>query len=439
MYSNGIGRTNTVFVCFTITKRYLMKATILTIGDEILIGQIIDTNAAWMSQKLTALGISVVERVTVSDEHKPIVDAIRYCLGQSDIVLMTGGLGPTKDDITKVAIADYLGVGMEFHEEVFENIKKIFIPRNIPLSDAHKDQCYLPEKVEVLKNSMGTAPGMLWQHEGKQIVSMPGVPYEMKAIMSEQLLPRLAQRPDRKVILHKTIMTAGMGESSIADEIEDIVDGFDKELSIAYLPGLAQVRLRITAKGDDESLLQSKLDQAITRVSERIIDLVYGYDEISLQEALQQICIDRGLTVGTAESCTGGYLSHLMTSISGSSAYYQGSAITYSNALKQKMLGVKEDTLKAYGAVSEQVVKEMVEGAIQLLGVDFAVATSGVAGPTGGTEAKPVGTVCIAVGSHGVIETRTILASKDRSKNIAYASNQALNMLRKCVLQAKIS
>lgn len=416
-----------------------MKATILTIGDEILIGQIIDTNAAWMSQQLTALGVAVVERVTVADEHKAIVDAIRYCLGQSDMVLMTGGLGPTKDDITKVAIADYLGVEMNFHQEVFDKIKALFEPRNIPFTDAHKDQCYLPDQVEVLENTMGTAPGMLWQHEGKQIASMPGVPYEMKAIMKEQILPRLAQRADRKVILHKTIMTAGMGESTIADKVEDIVDAFDQELSIAYLPGIAQVRLRITAKGNDESVLQSKLDKAVSLVSERIEDLVYGYNEISLQGALQQLCIERGLTVGTAESCTGGYLSHLLTSVSGSSAYYQGSAITYTNALKQKMLGVKEETLKAYGAVSEQVVKEMVHGAIDLLGVDIAVAISGIAGPTGGSEEKPVGTVCIAVGTHSVIKTRTILAFTDRSKNIAYASNHALNMLRKYVLQAKKS
>lgn len=266
---------------------------------------------------------------------------------------------------------------------------------------------------------------------------MPGVPYEMKAIMTEQLLPRLAQNPDRKVILHKTIMTAGMGESSIADKIEDIVDGFDEEVSIAYLPGLAQVRLRITAKGDNESVLQSKLDKAVELVCDRVSDLVFGYDEITLQEALQQMCIDRGLTVGTAESCTGGHISHLITSISGSSAYYKGSAITYCNALKQKMLGVKAETLEAYGAVSEQVVEEMVKGALDLLDVDIAVALSGVAGPKGGSIEKPVGTVCIAVGTHGIIETRTILSSKDRSKNIAYASNQALNMLRKYVLQTK--
>lgn len=414
-----------------------MKATILTIGDELLIGQIVDTNAAWMSQKLTAIGISVVERITVSDEHQPIVEGIKYCLGKSDIVLMTGGLGPTKDDITKVAIADYLGVEMEYHEAVYERIKAIFAPRNIPLTDAHKDQCYLPQKVEVLANSMGTAPGMLWQHHGKQLVSMPGVPYEMKAIMNEQLLPRLLESTDRKVILHKTIMTAGMGESSIADQIEDIVDAFDPEVSIAYLPGLAQVRLRLTAKGEDEQQLQTQLDKAVALVSARVEDIVFGFDEIPLQEALQNLCVKRGVKVGTAESCTGGYLSHLITSISGSSAYYNGSAITYSNATKQKMLGVKEETLKAYGAVSEQVVKEMVEGALALLDVDVAVALSGIAGPNGGTKEKPVGTVCIAVGSHGVIHTRTILASKDRSKNIAYASNKALNMLRKYVLQMK--
>lgn len=414
-----------------------MKATILTIGDEILIGQIIDTNAAWMSQKLTDLGISVVERVTVTDEHLPIVDGIKYCLSKSDIVLMTGGLGPTKDDITKIAIADYLGVEMEFHESVYERIKAIFAPRNIPLTDAHKEQCYLPQNVEILTNSMGTAPGMFWQQGSKQIVSMPGVPYEMKAIMSEQLLPKLAQRPDRKVILHRTIMTAGMGESSIADRIEDLVDDFGAELSIAYLPGLAQVRLRITAKGEDAQKLQAQLDEAVDKVSVRLDDLVYGYDEISLQEALQQLCIKRNIKIGTAESCTGGYLSHLITSISGSSAYYKGSAITYSNATKQKMLAVKQETLNAFGAVSEEVVKEMVEGALTLLDVDVAVALSGIAGPTGGTEEKPVGTVCIAVGSHGVVNTRTILASKDRTKNIAYASNKALNMLRKYILQMK--
>ena len=414
-----------------------MKATILTIGDEILIGQIIDTNAAWMSQNLTALGITVVERITVSDEHQAIKNGIKYSLSKSDIILMTGGLGPTKDDITKVAIADYLGVGMEFHEAVYERIKAIFAPRNIPLTSAHKDQCYLPQNVEILDNSMGTAPGMMWHHEGKLIVSMPGVPYEMKAIMKEKLLPKLAQRTDRKVILHKTIMTAGMGESSIADQIEDIVDNFDNEVSIAYLPGLAQVRLRITAQGTDEESLQTQLDKAVAAITSRLGDLVYGFEEISLQETVQQLCIEKGITIGTAESCTGGYLSHLITSISGSSAYYNGSAITYSNASKQKMLGVKRETLDSYGAVSEPVVKEMVDGALRLLDVDVAVALSGIAGPNGGTEDKPVGTVCIAVGSHGVIHTRTILASKDRNKNIAYASNKALNMLRKYILQMK--
>jgi len=416
-----------------------MKATILTIGDEILIGQIIDTNAAWMSQKLTELGVTVVERVTVSDEYESIISGIEYCLSKSEIVLMTGGLGPTKDDITKVSIAAYLGVEMEFHQEVYDRIKAIFAPREIPLTDAHKEQCYLPQDVEILMNSMGTAPGMLWQHEGKQIVSMPGVPYEMKAIMTEHMLPKLAQREDRQVILHKTIMTAGMGESSIAVKIDDIVEAFDEEVSIAYLPGLAQVRLRITAKGDNEIVLQSKLDKAVSTVSERLEELVYGYDEISLQEALQSICIEKGIKVGTAESCTGGFVSQLITSISGSSAYYNGSAITYTNELKQRMLGVKEETLVAYGAVSEQVVEEMVRGAIDLLDVDVAVALSGVAGPTGGSKEKPVGTVCIAVGSHGVVHTRTILATKDRTKNIAYASNKALNMLRKYVLQMKKS
>lgn len=390
-----------------------------------------------MSQELTMLGISVVERITVSDDHDPIAKGIEYCLEKSDIVLMTGGLGPTKDDITKVAIADYLGVEMEFHESVYQRIKAIFKPRNIPLTDAHREQCYLPQNVEILENSMGTAPGMLWNHDGKYIVSMPGVPYEMKAIMNEHLLPRLSRRPDRKVILHKTIMTAGMGESSIAAQIEDIVDDFDPSLSIAYLPGLAQVRLRVSAKGEDEQRLQIQLDQAVSALTRRLEDLVYGYDEITLQETIQQLCIDKEVKVGTAESCTGGYLSHLITSISGSSAYYNGSAITYSNAAKQKMLNVKEDTLMKYGAVSEQVVHEMVEGALTLLDVDVAVALSGIAGPGGGTAEKPVGTVCIAVGSHGVIHTRTILASKDRNKNIAYASNKALNMLRKYVLQMK--
>lgn len=416
-----------------------MKATILTIGDEILIGQIIDTNAAWMSEKLTELGVTITERITIADEYQPIIDAIDYCLSKSDIVLMTGGLGPTKDDITKDSIADYLGVEMQFFPAVYDRIKSIFKPRNIPLTEAHKQQCYLPSNVKVLENRLGTAPGMLFNRDGKKIISMPGVPYEMKAIMNDHVLPMISSRVEPTIILHRTLLTAGLGESSIADMIEDLVDDMDSELSIAYLPGVGQVRLRLTAKGTDEVALVKKLDAKVKDIEGRLSDLIFGYDKSNLAETIQKLCIDKGLKVSLAESCTGGYLAHLLTSIPGSSAYFEGSVVAYSYEIKENLLHVDHETLVTHGAVSLHVVEQMVEGTLKVMNTDIAVAISGIAGPGGGTEEKPVGTICMAVGSKEGIESFQILAYKDRAKNIQYASNHALNMLRKYIMKYKIS
>lgn len=412
-----------------------MKATIIAIGDEILIGQITNTNAVYISEELTLLGITVVEHLTVSDTHNEILAAISSAAEKSDLVIMTGGLGPTKDDITKVALAEYLGDELVFFQDMFDKMEERFTIRGRKVSKSHEMQCYLPASVRQLNNSMGTAPGMLFEHNETMLLSMPGVPYEMKAIMKEEFLPYLQSHLDGQVIIHKTILTAGRGESMIADDIEPILEAAPDSISIAYLPSLNTVRLRLTARGVVREDLQKDLDTTVAKISDHLGDIVFGYDKYSLAECVQDMCIKSGSKLGTAESCTGGYVAHQIASVPGASAYYEGSVVTYSYDLKEKLLGVSHETLIEKGAVSEEVVEQMVKGAVKTLGTDYAIAISGIAGPGGGTPEKPVGTVCIAVGAADLVETTTIHSTKDRAKNIQYASNYALNMMRKYLLK----
>lgn len=412
-----------------------MKATIIAVGDEILIGQILNTNAVYISEELTQMGITVVEHLTVADAHDDIVHAIRRVSQNSDIVIMTGGLGPTKDDITKVALAEYLGDEMVFFPDMYQRIEERFAVRGIPVSKSHEMQCYLPASVKQLNNSMGTAPGMLFEHQGTIILSMPGVPYEMKAIMEEEFIPYLQDRSDEQVIIHKTILTAGRGESAIADDIEPLLEHAPESISIAYLPSLNTVRLRLTARGTDRKVLEFELQGMVAKITDHLGGIVFGYDKYSLAQSVQDLCIKKDATLGTAESCTGGFVAHQIASVPGASAYYEGSVVAYSYDLKEKLLNVSKDTLIKHGAVSEEVVDQMVRGAVKALGTDYAIAISGIAGPGGGTADKPVGTVCIAVGSADIVETKTIHSKKDRAKNIQYASNYALNMMRKFLLK----
>lgn len=408
-----------------------MKAQIITIGDEILIGQIIDTNSAWMGEQLNMHGIHIHKIVSISDTHEAITSAVNQAFEETDLILVTGGLGPTKDDITKKALADYFGVEMIFNESTYNRIQRLFDKFGRTLTPAHKEQCYMPANADIMTNKMGTAPGMWFEHNGKILVSMPGVPYEMKYLMEHEVLPKVKEMFQGMPIAHRTILTVGEGESRLAAKIEDeFVNTLPENIKIAYLPGLGSVRLRLTGIGKDEKELNNLLDKKQKDLTNLIPEFVYGFEKDTLSEAVGKILKEKGKTLSTAESCTGGFLAHQLTSISGSSAYFMGSVIAYDNQVKINQLKVKEETLANHGAVSEQTVIEMVKGALKLLQTDIAVATSGIAGPTGGTPDKPVGTIWIAVGDKNSIKTRQLNLWKDRIKNIQYTSVTALNMVR---------
>ncbi|WP_235297500.1 CinA family nicotinamide mononucleotide deamidase-related protein [Portibacter marinus] len=407
-----------------------MEAKILTIGDELLIGQVIDSNSAWLGAQLEKINVTVSEIRSIPDSEDTIIKNLKALSKEADFILMTGGLGPTKDDVTKKAIAKYLDVDLVFDEVIFDQMKKLFEKYNIDLKETHKSQAYIPRGCTVITNHMGTAQGMWMEKDGKVILSMPGVPYEMQYIMEHGGLDKILQRNLKRRIFHKTIMTAGWGETMIEEKISNIVETFPNHLKVAYLPSLGSVRVRVSSlTGDQEEVV----DYA-KRITSALGDIVYGYDDVTLSETIGQQLKDRNLTLGTAESCTGGYLAHMITSTAGSSEYFQGSIIAYANHIKKMQLGVKEQTLKTFGAVSEQTVREMVAGAIAKMGVNIAISTSGIAGPGGGSPEKPVGTIWIAVGDKSRVITRRLQLSKNRLKNIEYTSIAALNLLRKFLL-----
>lgn len=413
-----------------------MKVHILTVGDEILIGQIVDTNSAWMAQQLNAIGAKVTGITSVEDTRESITTGLRQALQEVDAVLMTGGLGPTKDDITKKTIADFFGVNMYFDESSYNRLQRLFERFGIEPNESHRIQCYMPTNANLLINKMGTAPGMWFDHEDKVIISMPGVPYEMKYLMEYEVLPKLKARFPMMPIQHRTIMTVGAGESMIAERIASVEESLPTHIKLAFLPNLGQVRLRLSGRGGDEATLSQELDSWVKEIEELIPELIYGYDEHKLQAAVGDLLKERSLTLSTAESCTGGYLAHLITSISGSSAYFQGSVVAYANEVKTKQLGVNPETLEEHGAVSEETVKEMVQGLLELLGTDIGIAISGIAGPTGGTADKPVGTIWLAVGNKEAIHTKKLQLTKDREKNIQYTSVVGLNMIRRFVIKS---
>ena len=410
-----------------------MKASIVTIGDEILIGQIVDTNSAWIGKQLNDIGIDVVEIMSVKDSKEGILSGLERACQESELILLTGGLGPTKDDITKSVLAAFMDDELTFSEENYSLITKMFERRNITITPAHKAQCYLPSKAELIENKMGTAPGMLFKIGNKTMISMPGVPYEMKYIMEHGVIPMFKDSSDQ-VIIHKTIRTAGAGESSIAVRLEEIISSLPESIKIAYLPSLGNVRLRLTGRGSDRTQLQEDIEHASAKIEEKIKELVYGYGDTLLEEALGMIAKDKGVLLSLAESCTGGHIAHKVTSVSGSSAYFEGGVVAYSNEIKEQVLRVSPETLKDHGAVSEQTVLEMLSGVLKLTNTDVGAAISGIAGPTGGTPEKPVGTIWIAYGNKDKKETLKLLLGKDRIKNIEYATTVVLNLLRKFIM-----
>jgi nicotinamide-nucleotide amidase len=408
----------------------MKKAEIISIGDELLIGQVVNTNASWMAVELNKVGIGVVHIEAISDDPESIHRALDHAAVRADIVLITGGLGPTRDDITKQVLADYFQSKLIFHEPSFEQVKRLFHKRNRDVLPSNRKQAEVPDNCIPLLNIHGTAPGMWFEKEGRIFVSMPGVPYEMKALMSDHVIPMITEKYRLEPIYHKTIMTFGMGESRIAEKIAGIEDSLPAHIKLAYLPQPGMVRIRLSASGLDSKTLLRDLEAQSERIRKRIPSLVFGYNDIKLEKVVGDLLNEQGRTMVTAESCTGGYLAHLITSIPGSSAYFLGSIISYANDVKVKQLNVNPEDLEQHGAVSKQVVEAMAKGARESLGADYALATSGVAGPDGGTEEKPVGTVWIALATAEGITSRLLHLGDDRGRNIRVSALAAMNMLR---------
>lgn len=406
-----------------------MLAEIITIGDEILIGQIVDTNSAWMAEKLNNIGIRVKQISSVSDDRRHILTALAEAHNRADIILITGGLGPTKDDITKKTIAEYFGVKLVENKEALANVINIFARFNRPLLEVNKQQALAPENCEVILNKNGTAPGMWFNVEGKIYVSMPGVPHEMMYMMEEDVIPRLKLSLKLPVIIHKTILTVGEGESFLAERIADIEDSLPPYIKLAYLPKLGQVRLRLSGYGENEALLKNEVDNFASKIIDRVGNVVAAEEDIAIEKVILNFMEKRGLTLSVAESCTGGYISHLLTQHPGSSNVFFGGAVTYSNELKESILGVKNKTIEQYGAVSKETVTEMVEGALLHFKSDYAIAVTGIAGPDGGTAEKPVGTVWVAIASANQKIVKKLTFGNKRKQNIERATISAFNLL----------
>lgn len=409
-----------------------MRAYILTVGDEILIGQVTDTNATFMAEALSVEGYEVVEHLSVADTEEGIRSGLDRALAAADVVLMTGGLGPTKDDITKKVLAEYVGTHLAFHQETWERLVKLYARFGREAGPHHRVQCDLPAAATILTNKAGTAPGMWLEHQGKIIVSMPGVPYEMRYLIGNEVIPRLvAGNADQTRQRSLTILTAGAGESTLAEAIENVEDALPTHVSLAYLPNLGTVRLRLTTRGTNEDVMQAELKKYKEEIEAIIGEYVYGYGKEDLALAVQRRMQEQQLTLSTAESCTGGAIAHMIVGHSGSSGHFRGSVVAYDNEVKRMLLGVPEALLVQHGAVSEPVVKAMAENARQTLKTDYAIAASGIAGPGGGTDEKPVGTIWIAVAGPDGTNARLLSAGKDRKQNITYTVHQALDLLRR--------
>lgn len=407
-----------------------MKAEIISIGDELLIGQVINTNASWMASELNKAGISVVHIAAIADDNTAIKQALDQATERSDIVLLTGGLGPTKDDITKHTLAEYFGGGMVFHEATFKHIQSLFAARNFKVTDVNQKQAEIPANCTPLVNRNGTAPGMWFEQNGKVFVSMPGVPFEMKPLLSEQVIPKLRKQFNLQYIFHKTIMTTGIGESWLAEKIAGWENSLPENIKLAYLPQPGIVRLRLSASGPDKTQLENEITHYCQFLRKLIPHIIFGYDDIRLEEVIGRLLLKNKQTLSAAESCTGGYIAHLITSIAGSSNYFKGAVVSYSNSVKVNQLDVNKKVLENRGAVSSEVVEAMAQGARQQLNTDFALATSGIAGPGGGTDDKPVGTIWIALAAPSGVQSKRFHFGEHRGRNIRRSALAALNMLR---------
>jgi len=410
-----------------------VKAEILAIGDELLYGQIIDTNSHWISQELDKIGVRVVRRTTVGDNRELILSAFESAEKRADIILMTGGLGPTNDDLTKPLLAEYFKCEIELVPEALEAVRTFFERRGRELTPLNRLQAHLPTKCTYIPNELGTAPGMWFHEKDKVWMSMPGVPHEMKKLMSDHVIPRIKEIFPLPHIYHKVVKTVGIGESCLADLIKDWETNLPSHIKLAYLPSLGQVRLRLTAFGNDVVKLEDDVKKEIEKLIPQIEKYIYGFNQETLEDAIGRLLNLHNKKVALAESCSGGYITHLVTTVPGSSDYFQGTIVPYNNEFKNKILGVENYVLKEFGAVSEETVIQMSENVRRMFNADFGLASSGVAGPSGGSEEKPVGTVWIACASENRTLTKKLQLTQDRILNIQLTAVAALNLLRQCI------
>lgn len=407
-----------------------MEADLITIGDEILIGQIVDTNSAWMAKKLNDEGISIRQITSVSDQPDHIIETLRDAGSKSGIVLVTGGLGPTKDDRTKAAMCSFFGTELIENKEVLNHIIELITPRGFALNTLNREQALVPATAEVLTNKQGTAPGLLFTHQGTIFVFMPGVPFEMKYIMEHEVIPRIKRLYNTKTIIHRTVLTQGLPESMLAERLSGWENNLPECISLAYLPSPENMKLRLSARGEDQEYLTELLDRQVNALTAIIPDYIFGYGEDTMAGNIGKILKKSGSTISVAESCTGGNIAHSFTLNPGSSDYFKGGMVVYSNELKTRMLAVEPGILASKGAVSKEVVEAMAQAVRKVMDTDFAIATSGIAGPSGGTAEKPVGTVWIAVADSNAVSSKVFNFGNNRERNIIRATQTALNMLR---------
>ncbi len=414
-----------------------MKAEVITIGDEILLGQTIDTNSAWMGEQLSLIGIDLVRVTTIKDTREDIIHTLDEVFKRTKLVLMTGGLGPTKDDITKETLAEYFGTTLERNQGILDAITSYFTAKGLEMLESNKKQADLPKDADILKNTRGTAMGMWFEKDGHSLLSMPGVPYEMKGIMRDYGFDKIRATYPTKTILHKTVLTQGIGESFLAEIISDWENRLRGEgYGLAYLPSPGLVRLRLTAHADNgnQDETEARLMNYVEELEQRIPEYSFGRDRDTVAMSIQRLFQERKITLAAAESCTGGLIAHEITSLPGSSGHFMGSMVTYSNEAKKEVLGVKDESLKEHGAVSKKVVEEMANGVRKKLNADYGIATSGIAGPDGGTPEKPVGTVWVAISGPQKTISKVLNLGRSRERNIRISTLTVLNWLRREII-----
>ena len=408
-----------------------MNLDIISIGDELLIGQTLNTNAHWISKELNSIGFTIRQQTTISDTEEAILNALEDSLSKADVVLITGGLGPTNDDLTMPVLNKYFGGKLIRDEKVYQHIEQLVTSRGFEMNENNQQQAIVPDNCKVVHNAHGTAPGLWFEKDNKVIVAMPGVPYEMKAMISDTIVPWLKEQYELPEIINQMVYTQGLPESMLAEQIADWETGLPTTIKLAYLPSPGRVKLRLSSTGKDRNELQKSINLEIEKLTQLIPQHIYSEDNEDLGSVVGAWLSKNNKTIATAESCTGGYIAHLITRVAGSSDYYQGSVISYANGIKVSELNVKQTDIDNYGAVSQQVVEHMAFGVKQKMNTDYAIATSGIAGPTGGSEDKPVGTIWIAVATPDGVVSKKYLFGKQRDVNIERAAITALGMLKK--------